>query len=107
MTQVIHSKPSDQPGYTRITLDEPVGSNVASAVVVAHRPTVKPQAAPEPPKDADAHVFESLERERTARPYSNVEQTIHVHGQREIDVLHGLAVTFPDGTVWKPSAQKK
>jgi hypothetical protein len=105
--KVIHARPADSPGYTRITVDEPLGSTVASVVVVAHDPSVTPQAAPEPPEGADGHVFDAMDRERVARPFSNVSQTLHVHGQRDLDVLDGSAVTFPDGTVWKPAAAKK
>lgn len=74
MSEVIHSKPSDSPGYVSITLDEPIGRAHAGAQLLIDHP----------------------EHKNTGREDGKI---VHIlHGQRELDVLAGSTVEFPDGT---------
>ena len=73
MAHVLHQHPADSPGYTKLYLRKPVGQTQASAAVVAKGPQTDPAGNP-------------------------LEHTIHLHGQREVDVPTGSKVTFPDGT---------
>lgn len=86
MSEIIHTKPADSPGYVHVTLAEPVGTVQGGVLVLIDHSEHRNELQADP----------AGTRHEIGRSDGLIE--LYLHGQREFDVLEGSTITFPDGT---------